>query len=99
MKIFRKKEIIAAVLVVLIGCAGYLNWSYQDTINVTDNESYVETGKKLGEAQYVNSDIEVEDSSASMAPQATAMAVAKCPKRKKMRTKRSKQHQMEQLQK
>lgn len=72
MKIFRKKEIIAAVLVVLIGCAGYLNWSYQDTINVTDNESYVETGKKLGEAQYVNSDVEVEDSSASMAPQATS---------------------------
>ena len=93
MKIFRKKEIIAAVLVVLIGCAGYLNWSYQDTINVTDNESYVETGKKLGEAQYVNSDIEVEDSSASMAPQATAMADSE------MRTKRSKQHQMEQLQK
>ena len=51
--VFRKKEIIAASLVVLIGMAGYLNWSYQDTIQVTDGESYIETGKKLGEAQYV----------------------------------------------
>lgn len=60
MKIFKKKEIIAAALVILIGCAGYLNWSYQDTVSVRDNESYVETGKKLGEAQYVNSDAEVD---------------------------------------
>ena len=51
--VFKKKEIIAASLVVLIGMAGYLNWSYQDTIQVTDGESYIETGKKLGEAQYV----------------------------------------------
>ena len=34
--------------------AGYLNWSYQDTIRVTDGESYQEA-KRLGEAQYVNS--------------------------------------------
>lgn len=52
--VFKKKEIIAASLVVLIGMAGYLNWSYQDTIQVTDGESYIETGKKLGEAQYVS---------------------------------------------
>lgn len=52
--VFRKKELIAASLVVLIGMAGYLNWSYQDTIHVTDGESYIETGKKLGEAQYVS---------------------------------------------
>ena len=51
--VFRRKEIIAASLVLLIGMAGYLNWSYQDTIQVTDGESYIETGKKLGEAQYV----------------------------------------------
>ena len=50
--VLKKKEIIAASLVVLIGVAGYLNWSYQDTIRVQDGESYVETGKKLGEAQY-----------------------------------------------
>lgn len=52
--VFKKKEAVAAALVVLIGMAGYLNWSYQDTISVTDGESYIETGKKLGEAQYVS---------------------------------------------
>lgn len=52
--VFKKKEIIAASLVLLIGMAGYLNWSYQDTVRVTDGESYIETGKKLGEAQYVS---------------------------------------------
>ncbi len=52
--VLKKKEIIAASLIVLIGVAGYLNWSYQDTIKVRDGESYIETGKKLGEAQYVN---------------------------------------------
>ena len=38
--VLKKKEIIAASLVVLIGVAGYLNWSYQDTIRVQDGESY-----------------------------------------------------------
>lgn len=61
--VLKKKEIIAAALVVLIGTAGYLNWSYQDSIRVTDGESYIETGKKLGEAQYVNSTEEVEEDS------------------------------------
>ena len=28
--VLKKKEIIAASLVVLIGVAGYLNWSYQN---------------------------------------------------------------------
>ena len=59
--ILKKKEIIAASLVVLIGLAGYLNWSYQDTVRVKDNESYVETGKVLGEAEMVSSSNEVED--------------------------------------
>lgn len=63
MMVLKKKEIIAAALVVLIGMAGYLNWSYQDTVQVRDGESYVETGKKLGEAQYVNSVEEVEEES------------------------------------
>ncbi len=52
--VFKKKEIVAASLVLLIGIAGYLNWSYQDTIEVSDGESYIETGKKLGEAQFVS---------------------------------------------
>ncbi len=53
--IFKKKEVVAASLVVLIGLAGYLNWSYQDTVKVRDNESYVATGKMLGEAEMVSS--------------------------------------------
>lgn len=63
MMVLKKKEIIAAALVVLIGVAGYLNWSYQDTIRVTDGDIYTETGKKLGEAQYVSApkdDVEEE---------------------------------------
>lgn len=54
MMILKKKEIVAAALVVLIGVAGYLNWSYQDTIRVTDGEA-IEEAKRLGEAQYVSS--------------------------------------------
>lgn len=75
--VLKKKEIIAASLVVLIGVAGYLNWSYQDTIKVRDGESYIETGKKLGEAQYVNAvddkeekDENTEDSEAANADNA-----------------------------
>ncbi len=56
MLVLKKKEIVACALVVLIGVAGYLNWSYQDTVRVTDGDEYIETGKKLGEAQYVNSE-------------------------------------------
>ena len=52
--VLKRKEIVAAALVVLIGVAGYLNWSYQDTIRVTDGDEYVQTGKKLGEAQLVS---------------------------------------------
>jgi stage III sporulation protein AH len=59
--LIKKKEMIAAALVVLIGCAGYLNWSYQDTMTVRDGESYIETGRRLGEAQLVNSEAEVEE--------------------------------------
>lgn len=62
MVLLRKKEIVAAALVVMIGVAGYLNWSYQDTIKVTDGEIYTETGKRLGEAQYVSVANEQEDS-------------------------------------
>lgn len=54
MMVLKKKEIIAAALVVLIGVAGYLNWSYQDTIHVTDGGRYLEDAKKLGEAEYVS---------------------------------------------
>ncbi len=73
--VLKKKEIIAASLVVLIGVAGYLNWSYQDTIRVQDGESYVETGKKLGEAQYVSSDTVAEETSMDNGEQAEETAV------------------------
>ena len=61
MMILKRKEIVAAALVVLVGMAGYLNWNYQDTITVRDGESYVEAGKRLGEATYVMNDEKVEE--------------------------------------
>ena len=64
MMVLKKKELIAASLVVLIGVAGYLNWSYQDTMQVEDNSIYTETGKRLGEAEYVNADVHPEESAA-----------------------------------
>ena len=56
MMVLKREEIIATALVVLIGMAGYLNWSYQDTIRVKDGESYIETGKKLTDTTPVNAD-------------------------------------------
>ena len=61
MMVLKKKELVAGMLVILIGVAGYLNWSYQDTIRVNDSDSYIETGKKLGEAQFVSNVEEVTD--------------------------------------
>lgn len=76
MMVLKKKEIIAAALVVLIGVAGYLNWSYQDTIKVTDGESY-EEAKRLGEAQYVN---ETEDRDAQAVSSTNYFTQAKMDK-------------------
>ncbi len=70
MMLLKKKEIIAASLVVLIGMAGYLNWSYQDTVKVRDNKSYVETGKMLGEAEMVSANNEVTESNGDEQPEA-----------------------------
>ncbi len=76
--IVRKKEIIAASLVVLIGLAGYLNWSYQDSVRVRDNASYVETGKMLGEAEMVSSNnkAEADDGDKSEAEDAASESTA-----------------------
>ena len=69
MMVLKKKEVIATALVVLIGVAGYLNWSYQDTIRVTDGENYIEEAKNLGEAEYVSSNQEdIADVSANQTP-------------------------------
>ena len=72
--ILKKKEIIAASLVVLIGMAGYLNWSYQDTVRVRDNESYVETGKTLGEAEMVSAENSAEETEEQAAPETSEAA-------------------------
>ena len=61
MMVFRRKEIVAAALVILVGMAGYINWNYQDTITVKDGESYVEAGKRLGEATYVMNEVVTEE--------------------------------------
>lgn len=69
MMVLKKKEVIASALVVLIGVAGYLNWSYQDTARVTDTESYIEDAKTLGEVEYVSSsptDVEETTEEASL---------------------------------
>ena len=62
--VLKRKEVVAAALVVLIGVAGYLNWSYQDTIHVTDGKEYIATGKKLGEAQLVSKSEETTETAA-----------------------------------
>lgn len=84
MMVLKKKEIVATALVVLIGVAGYLNWSYQDTIRVTDGGSYLEEVKKLGEAEYVSSDktdvTEDEDGAEETAAQASYFTEAKLSK-------------------
>lgn len=77
MLVLKKKEIVAAALVVLIGVAGYLNWSYQDTVRVTDGADYIETGKKLGEAQYVNADADAVSENSTNAEIAKADASKK----------------------
>ncbi len=61
MIVLKRKEIVAAALVVLIGVAGYMNWSYQDTVNVTDGKEYIATSKKLGEAQLVSTTEETNE--------------------------------------
>ncbi len=75
MMVLKKKEVIATALVVLIGVAGYLNWSYQDTIRVTDGEAYIEEAKKLGEAEYVSADKkDVSDNENDVKSEATETA-------------------------
>ncbi len=82
MMVLKKKEVVATALVVLIGVAGYLNWSYQDTIRVTDGGSYLEEAKKLGEAEYVSSDKTdvTEDEAEETAAQASYFTEAKLSK-------------------
>jgi len=82
MMVLKKKEVVATALVVLIGVAGYLNWSYQDTIRVTDGGSYLEEAKKLGEAEYVSTDKTdvTEEEAEETAAQASYFTEAKLSK-------------------
>lgn len=71
MIVFRKKQVVAATLVALIGVAGYLNWSFES--GVTDESvavMYNEASKKLGEAQMVAN--QEEESSSEEEKQANA---------------------------
>ena len=70
--VLKRKEVVAAALVVLIGVAGYLNWSYQDTVRVTDGEEYIATGKRLGEAQLVNSSETAEETNSAQNTEKTS---------------------------
>lgn len=88
--VLKKKEVIAAALVVLIGVAGYLNWSYQDTVRVTDGSVYNETAKRLGEAQYVSSPKEdVEDKSTGEASEKADAKSAEEQDKKSAKTDKS----------
>ena len=73
--ILRRKEIAAAALVVLIGMAGYLNWNYQDNLQIKDGDDFIETGKKIGEAQLVmNQNVDEEEKEATFEPTKTEEA-------------------------
>ena len=61
MIVLHKKQITAVSLLILVGVAGYLNWSFQqDVIDPEVTAVYNEVSKKLGEAQMVNSAPEVK---------------------------------------
>lgn len=52
----KRKHVVTASLLVLLVVAGYLNWSYNQ-----DKASQTAQGKILGEAAYVNSDVNVPE--------------------------------------
>lgn len=70
MFVLRKRQITAVSLLILIGIAGYLNWSFQqDAVDPEVAAVYGEVTKKLGEAQMVNANA---DEKAETTPVATA---------------------------
>ncbi len=55
MVVIRKRQITAFSLLILVGVAGYLNWSFQkDAVDPDVAAVYSEVTKKLGEAQMVS---------------------------------------------
>lgn len=59
MIVLHKRQITAVCLLMLIGVAGYLNWSFQqDAIDPDVAAVYSEVSKKLGEAKMVSTNVE-----------------------------------------
>lgn len=57
MIVLRKKQVVAVSLLILIGIAGYLNWTFRnDAVDPDVAVMYQEASKKIGEAQMVNGD-------------------------------------------
>ncbi len=55
MLVLHRKQVVAVGLMLLIGTAGYLNWSFQnDAVDPSVSVMYEEASKKLGEAKMVN---------------------------------------------
>ena len=54
---FGKRQIILASLVVALGAAVYLNWQFSSNPNFLETIG-ISKGKELGEAQYVNKQVE-----------------------------------------
>lgn len=68
MIVLRRRQITAFSLLILIGIAGYLNWSFQqDAVDPEVASVYNEVTKKLGEAQMVNADAAQSDAAAASA--------------------------------
>lgn len=67
MIVLKKKQLVALSLIILVGIAGYLNWSFKyDMVDPDVTAVYNEASKKLGEAQMVNSPEEEADPSGAM---------------------------------
>ena len=55
MVVLRKQQVTAVALLILVGIAGYLNWSFrQDAVDPEVAAVYSEVTKKLGQAQMVS---------------------------------------------
>lgn len=62
MFVLRKRQVVAVSLMILIGIAGYLNWTFRnDAVDPDVAVMYSEVSKKIGEAQMVNGVSNAED--------------------------------------
>jgi len=68
MLILHKRQITVVALLILIGAAGYLNWSFQqEAVDPEVAAVYGEVSKKLGEAQMVSTELSDEQTTAPTA--------------------------------